>query len=117
LEEFLEQDGATIAYGRALYPSFLPKDQGEWNVFWPVFDQRPYKRIAFHLIGPQDIGVVLRQNSPPSLFPDAADVIVFGCTMETEYVDYIEGVMVVVKANPMQLYVNSLMPDLTCPLP
>lgn len=116
LEEFLEQDGATIVYGRALYPSYLSKDKGEWNVFWPVFDQRPYSRIAFHLIGPQDIGVVLRQESPPNLFPDAADVIVFGCIIETEYVEYIDGLVVVVKTDPVQIFVHSILPDLTCPL-
>ena len=117
LEEFLERDGATIVYGRALYSSYLSQDKGEWNVFWPVFDQRPYKRIVFHLIGPQDIGVVLRQEDPPNLFPDASDVIVFGCTTKTEYVDYIEGIVVVVKTDPVQIFVHSLLPDLTCPLP
>jgi hypothetical protein len=117
LEEFLKQGGASIVYGRALYPSYLPKDRGEWNVFWPVFDQRSYARIAFHLIGPQDIGVVLPQDSPPSLFPDAVDVIVLGCTTKSDYVDYMEGLVVLVKTDPMQLFVHSRLPDLICPLP
>jgi hypothetical protein len=116
LEEFLEQDGATVVSGRALYPSYLSQNKGEWNVFWPVFELKPYSRIAFHLIGSQDIGVVLRQDSPPKLFPDAADVIVFGCITKGGFVDYIDGVIVLVNTDPPQVFTNSLLPDLTCPL-
>jgi len=117
LEEFLRQDNATIVYGRALYPSYLSRKKGEWNIIWPVFDLKPYNRIAFHLIGSYDIGVVLRQDSPPKLFPDAADVIVIGCITKSDYVNFIDGLVVLVDTKPAQVLVHSLLPDLTCPLP
>ena len=116
LEGFLEQEGATVVSGRALYPSYLSQNKGEWNLLWPVFEQKPYSRIAFHLIGSQDIGVVLRQEFPPELFPDAADVIVFGCITRDYYVNYIDGLVVLVNTDPPQVFTNSLSPDLTCPL-
>jgi hypothetical protein len=42
LRDFLNQDEAVIAYGRALYPSYLSAKEGAWNIFWPVFKQKTF---------------------------------------------------------------------------
>jgi 4-amino-4-deoxy-L-arabinose transferase-like glycosyltransferase len=122
LEAFLAQEDAVIAYGRALYPSYLSPGEGAWNIFWPVFDQKPYDRIAFHLIGPGDFGVLLPiepASDPASIkFPDGVNVAVIGCRVRTDYVDYIDALAVVVQTEPASIYMRSSIPEhLTCPLP
>lgn len=119
LKEFLSQESAVIAYGRALYPSYLSEDEGAWNIFWPVFKQNPYARIAFHMIGPEDLGVLLPLDNVPEpasiKFPDGADVVVIGCRGKTEYVDYIDALVVAVGAPPQVVYVRSPLPNIVCP--
>ncbi|MFZ5910062.1 MAG: ArnT family glycosyltransferase [Chloroflexota bacterium] len=119
LEAFLAQEDAIIAYGRALYPSYLSPGEGAWNIFWPVFDQNPYNRIAFHLIGPEDLGVLLPIEpayDPASIkFPDGVDVVALGCRVKTAYVDYVDALAVVVGAQSEIVYVRSSPSDLTCP--
>jgi hypothetical protein len=118
VEEFLEQDNTVLAYGRALYPSYLSADKGEWNVLWPALAGKPYNRVTFHLIGSKNMGVVIGQDTAPLLFPGGTDVIVFGCIVEDSYVDYIQGVVVLVKTEPVQIFVKSGLPDdLSCDFP
>lgn len=120
LRAFLAQEDAVIAYGRALYPSFLSPKEGAWNIFWPVFKQNPYDRIAFHLIGPEDLGVLLPIEpayDPASLiFPDGVDVVALGCRQKTDYVDYIDALAVIVGMQPKIVYIRSSLSGLTCPL-
>lgn len=119
LKQFLLQDEAVIAYGRALYPSYLSVDEGAWNIFWPVFKQNTYERIAFHMIGPEDLGVLLPLDNIPDpasmTFPDGADVVVIGCREKTDYVDYIDALAVAVVTPPEVIYVRSPLPNLACP--
>lgn len=119
LEAFLAQEDAVIAYGRALYPSYLSPGEGAWNIFWPVFEQKPYNRVAFHLIGPEDLGVLLPVEpvyEPASMkFPDGVDVVALGCRAKTDYVDYIDALAVIVGTQPQIVYVRSALSDLTCP--
>lgn len=119
LRDFLNQDEAVIAYGRALYPSYLSAKEGAWNIFWPVFKQKPFERIAFHMIGPEDLGVLLPVDNIPDpasiTFPDGADVVVIGCREKTDYVDYIDALAVAVGMPPEVVYVRSPLPHIICP--
>lgn len=121
LHRFLAQDGAVVAYGRGLYPSYLPSHKGELNYFYLAFAPRQYKRLVFQLIGPEESGVVLPLNSRPSFFPDAADVIVFGCIVDNEYnirlPGYIDALLVAVETSIPKIYVRAPVPDLKCPFP
>jgi hypothetical protein len=82
LKGFLQQDGATIVHGKALYPIYLKAEDGMVNVNWPSFAPQPYNRLAFYLAGPQSISVNLPMESPPLYFPDGASVMVLGCKVE-----------------------------------
>ena len=119
MRRFLEQDQAVALYGRGLYPSFLPVNSGELNYFYPAFAPKPYRRLVFQLIGPEEIGVILPLSSSPKIFPNAADTIVFGCYMENKHVSslpgYVDALAVVVKTNPPVLYIRHPVRDLHCP--
>jgi hypothetical protein len=83
LKSFIKQPGATVIYGKALYPIYLKAEEGMVNFNWPSFAPQPYSRLAFYLIGPQSISVNLPMESPPLYFPDGASVIVIGCKTDT----------------------------------
>lgn len=78
-KNFLQQEGATILHGRAIYPIYFEAEEGMVNFNWPSFAPQPYSRLAFYLIGPQSKSVNLPMDSPPRYFPDGASVIVIGC--------------------------------------
>jgi len=109
-DRFLEQEQAVVLYGRGLYPSYMPVNVGELNYFFLAFAPRPYKRLVFQLIGPEEIGVVLPLSSPPKTFPNATDVIVIGCNVRNGYISllpgYVDALVVVLKSNPPVIYVR-----------
>ncbi len=119
LQGFLSQNEAVALYGRGLYPSYLPEKGGELNYFYLAFAPRSYKRLVFQLIGPEEIGVVLPLISPPSKFPNAAEVLVFGCRVKNEYTSslpgYIDALAVVVKTEPPLLYLRATLQSIECP--
>src|SRR5690606_3669387 len=75
---FLQQPGADLVWGRALYPRYLRagnglvEDQEEW------LENLPFHRTIFRMLGP---GVNMLGIFPgaPVQFPHAADVLVLGC--------------------------------------
>ncbi|GAB4504851.1 MAG: hypothetical protein Fur0043_18460 [Anaerolineales bacterium] len=121
LQKFLASEDAVALYGRGLYPSYLSARGGELNYFYLAFAPRPYKRLAFQLIGPEEIGVVLPLSSSPTFFPNAADVMVFGCRVGNEYTStlpgYIDALAVIVKAEQPVLYLRNPLHTLGCPFP
>ncbi len=117
LRDFIEGDGAIALDGRALFPTFLPKDGGFQSVFAPAFDEQVYSRLAFYVTGSQGIGGSVPLDAPPELFPGFEDVIVFGCHTEGRYGDYVDVLAVVLKTEPAAVFVRSSLPEqLTCPL-
>ena len=118
LENFLQTDGAVIAYGQALNPSFLKADKEELNdswpvyYFWPSYKPKRFSRIIFNLSGPKSAGVILPMEAPPPRFPDGADVIVIGCLAESGEID---ALAVLIKgASPIQ-YISEPFPTMACP--
>jgi len=81
IKEFLQQPGAMAIQGRALYPRFYGRDQGETGNYWPAYRIRDYERLAFTVIGNSNVRyqVLLPLEHAPAVFPNAADVIVIGC--------------------------------------
>jgi hypothetical protein len=114
LENFLGTDNAVVVYGEALYPAFFRANTGAFNYYLLNYQVKPYNRVVLHLLGPQSIGVILPMQSAPASFPDAADVIVFGCKSETGVVD---AALVLVLGEQPILYTREPLPDLACPLP
>jgi len=113
LQSFLQKDGATIVYGKALYPVYFKANEGLVNFNWPSFAPQPYSRLAFYLIGPQSMSVNLPMESPPASFPDGASVIVIGCKIEA---GDINALSVLVVDNTPLVYQNKpeALGSLTC---
>jgi hypothetical protein len=113
LESVLQKDGAIILYGRALYPLYMKAGDGMYNYYWLSYSDRPYDRLAFYVIGPQSMSVVLPMETPPSRFPDGSDVIVIGCQAESGEV--IASSVLIQGDSPIQ-YLSEPSQAPTCPL-
>jgi len=111
LEAFLVQDRAQAIIGRGLYPRYYAAGQGLGGTSWPSFERRDYGRLGFFIIGPQQRHVVLRIPTPPTYFPNAADILVLGCS-EGEFLD---AYMVVFLESPGKILVRSPLDRWTCP--
>jgi hypothetical protein len=85
LEAFLQQPGASVRAGRALWPRYYTVDIGEPGGQWPAFNPLPFSRLGFVLAGPRGEQVVIPLSAAPAAFPNAADVLVFGCVEETYF--------------------------------
>jgi hypothetical protein len=81
----LISDPSIEAYmGRGLYPRFYRAGKGEpgTSYRWPAHTTRDYNRLGFYLAGPDNWSVVLPLDETPQFFPNAQDVLVFGCQVE-----------------------------------
>lgn len=87
-----QQNGGLVLPGRALYPRFYPADSGApgnpgtdaWaGMARPGFFPQPFDRMGFYLVGPRNLTVLLPADAPAELLRHAADVVVFGCPMES----------------------------------
>jgi hypothetical protein len=81
MDEFLGQSGAMVYYGRALYPRFYPQDQGEPGGT-SSYNVQPFARMAFWVVGLAVDRVAFPIEASPFAFPNAVDVVVFGCSEE-----------------------------------
>ena len=115
IERFLQQENATILYGKALYPIYFKSNTGALNYSWMSFAPKPYKRLALYVTGPEPAGVTFVSDSRPSLVPDGADVIVLGCKTETGDIGALS--ILITSTEPPVLYSHDPMPVLICPLP
>lgn len=111
LNEFLAQDQAQAFIGRELYPRFYEAGQGLHGSSWFGFTTRDYSRLGFFIIGLKQRHVLLRIPGPPSFFPNAADVLVLGCSKG----EYMDAYMVVFLESPGKILVRSPLEGWTCP--
>jgi hypothetical protein len=113
VEQFMQQEDAVIVHGKALYPVYFKSNVGALNYSWLSFAPRPYKRLAFYVIGAEPAGVIFPTDSLPATFPDGADVIVLGCRNEA---GDIEALFVAITSADMPIIYNrEPMHPLTCP--
>ncbi len=112
--QFMQHEGATIIYGKVLYPVYFKSKDGALNHLFPNFAPKPYGRIVFYVIGSEPAGVILPIDSRPSILPDGADVIVLGCKTKDGNID---ALAVVLSGEVPATYQRDPMPELTCPLP
>ena len=85
LDAFLD-NGGKIYIGRALYPRFVTSKAGEpWVTHEKknVFGARAYPRMSLFIAGPDSKKFVIPVEKAPSYFPNASDVLIFGCTDNT----------------------------------
>jgi hypothetical protein len=113
LDTFLQNPGANILIGRALYPRFYKMNQGNYQgIFYP-FHTLAFPRTAFKLIGLAGEHSVVLPGEMPEYLPHASDVLVLGCN-GTEYFD---ALMVIVLDDNEAAYSRHPEAPLGCPMP
>ncbi|HLF89394.1 MAG TPA: glycosyltransferase family 39 protein [Anaerolineales bacterium] len=109
-ENTLADPDSAVLWGRALYPRYFPAGQGEAGGGWPAANPRTCERLAFHIIGEQDIDIFIPQARMPT-FPNATDVLVIGFPGE----NVVEAVLVIpIGAPSVSTLVTSQSPS-NCP--
>jgi len=76
INTLLEDESSQIFIGRALYPRFYEKGEGDEPV---PYSQKGYPNLVFKLLGSYNTSVVLPISESPAFFPNISDVIVIGC--------------------------------------
>jgi hypothetical protein len=114
LGNFIENNGSTLT-GLALYPRYhKPYQMGS---VWNYYQDRPYAHLDFYLSSPSDTGVILPLDVPPSYFPNAIEVLIFGC----QQIDFTDALAVVLFSEdelPVEVLWRSPLPEEPfCPLP
>jgi hypothetical protein len=113
MEQFLNQKGAILLAGEAIYPRFYPIDEGEPDQYSYL---RPMKfpRLTFTLIGEQGGFVLLPLEKSPVSFPNGRNVVVLGC--QGEYVDAAAVVLTDDQSGKTWVYRRTPGAALECPL-
>ena len=115
IQQLLSDSSAVGIIGRALYPRFYKAGQGiEEGSRTVLTQERDYNRIGFSVIGEQEVAVLLRLQKPPASFPNASDVLVFGC-WSNQYLEA-SAVLVMDPLNPARdaLYLQDPLEQLAC---
>ena len=115
IQQLLSDSSAVGIIGRALYPRFYKAGQGIEEGSQTVLTQeRDYNRIGFSVIGEQETQVLLRLQKPPASFPNASDVLVFGC-WSNQYLEA-SAVLVMDPLSPARdaLYLQDPLKQLAC---
>ncbi|MCC6146821.1 MAG: hypothetical protein IT308_04570, partial [Anaerolineaceae bacterium] len=111
LQNFAALPGARVKWGRGLYPRYF--EAGETLRSYEAFSD--LRRLRFEVIGPQPGEVILPGAAQPDFFPDASDVVAFGC-QTPEYLDAL--LVVVLASNGDHYYWREPLPqEWKCPLP
>ena len=110
ISSFQQNNEAAVLIGRALYPRYYKKDQGE-PIFYPTLNM-PFPRTTFTLIGPDGENGVILPGEVPTYFPHATDVLVIGC----RNTDYLDALAVIVLDEKSVVYTREPKSELQCPL-
>jgi hypothetical protein len=104
--ELISDQNIEAYLGRGLYPRFYKAGKGEpgTSYRWPAHTTRDYDRLGFYLVGPDNWSVVLPLNETPQFFPNAQDVLVFGCQVE----NYLIAQVVLLLDSSKAIYTSSL---------
>jgi hypothetical protein len=108
--DLIDSGLAKTISGRALYPRFYNRGEGEPGRDFVLIDPMDFERITFYLIGPNPASVILRVNSPDIDFPSSSDVLVVRCTDSPEAA----AVVVMDQEGGGKLYTSSDL-SMSCP--
>jgi hypothetical protein len=115
VESFLEEPGAVLFQGRALYPRYYRREVGV--AFSPKpFQARSYPRTIFELIGPHGLAYAILPGRAPDTFPNATDALVLGCETREDGYRIVRVLVVVLPQHGVALSRNPPA-ALACPLP
>jgi hypothetical protein len=107
--------GGKAPAGRALYPRYYPANSGEPQM-QGLMGYRPFNRIVFFLAGRDNLSLMLQIDRQPTYFPNAAEIIVFGCPVEDQFNP--AAVAIFEDGKVQAFLMRSPLPSpLTCPLP
>lgn len=111
LQDFAARPEAQVKWGRGLYPRYF--QAGEALRSYEAFSD--VRRLRFEVIGPQPGEVILPGIDQPEFFPNASDVVAFGC-QKPEYLDAL--LVVVLDPAGDHYYWRDPLPTVwQCPLP
>ncbi|MEA3350819.1 MAG: hypothetical protein U9Q82_09380 [Chloroflexota bacterium] len=113
LRRFWDDEHSVVLEGQAFYPRYYKPRQGEPGGDWAAYAPRDYARLGFSLVGHQQEQVILRLDSPPEAFPNAAEVIVIGCSKG----DFVDAWAVVLPGAANRSIMRTPPASLSCPLP
>lgn len=82
--ELIDSGLAKTISGRALYPRYYNRGEGEPGRNFALIDPMDFERITFYLIGPNPLSVILRVSSPDIDLPSSSDVLVVRCADSPE---------------------------------
>jgi len=114
VETLLADPDSTVLWGRAIYPRYFPAGQGEAGGGWPAANPRACARLAFHLIGGQEMDVFIPQAQLPDSFPNALDVLVIGYAEENGVLNAFEAAAVIPMPPSLPALISSQSPS-NCP--
>lgn len=111
VDVFLNSPNAVVLYGNAYYPRFYKSGAGQHDT--GPFQVRNENRLAFRLIGTEDVGVVFSMPLPPDEFPNVTEVLVLGCREQ----DIVESWVIYMVASSKIIRSDSINADagLSCP--
>lgn len=111
LQSFAALPEAQVKWGRGLYPRYF--QAGEALRSYEAFSDM--QRLRFEIIGPQPGEVILPGIDQPEFFPNASDVVAFGC-QKPEFLDAL--LVVALDAAGDHYYWRNPLPSAwQCPLP
>jgi hypothetical protein len=80
LEQVAGQADSVVLKGRALYPRYYTSGEGEPRTAKTGYEPLDYARTVFLVASKPYNGLaILKMQSAPEFFPNAADVILIGC--------------------------------------
>ncbi|MGE5373682.1 MAG: glycosyltransferase family 39 protein, partial [Bacteroidota bacterium] len=109
INAFLEQKGAVVVSGMALYPRYIRPGVNIYLADAPS----GYKYLHFWLMNETDNQIVLPLEASPAGIPHTAIVSVLGCRQDT----YISAYAVIVQQPTKEILIRSPKVFLRCPLP
>ena len=113
LEQFWKDERSVVLQGRGFYPRYLEAGQGEPGGDWAAYAPQDYPRLGFTLVGPRQVQVIMRMDSPPEMFPNAAEVFVVGCKDG----DLVDALAVIIQDESNRSIIRNPASRLACPLP
>lgn len=110
LSLFDKQPDTFIVKGRALYPRYYGAGEGELKTAKTGYEPSPDARLVFMVASQPDGLVIFKTNTPPSNFPNGADVSVIGCQTDL----FAQALIITVHGQEETTYISPDAKSLDC---
>lgn len=110
LSLFDKQPDTFIVKGRALYPRYYGTGEGELKTAKTGYAPSPDARLVFMVASQPDGLVIFKTDTPPSYFPNGADVSIIGCQTDL----YAQALIITVHGQNETTYISPDAKSLDC---